>query len=139
MIRQPVQEVFEFFSNAENLETLTPKNLKFEILTPAPIEMRPGALIDYRIKLFGIPMYWKTEITEFEPGVRFVDTQLKGPYKQWIHEHRFEAVDGGTLMTDTVDYEIGFGFLGAIAQRLFVKQEVEKIFRYRQFALAHAL
>src|SRR5688572_24197584 len=94
---RPVEEVFPFFGNAHNLDVLTPPWLHFEILTPPPIGMRVGALIDYRISLRGLPMTWRTRITVWEPNRRFVDEQLRGPYREWIHTHDFEHVAGGTL------------------------------------------
>lgn len=132
---KPIEEVFEFFSNAQNLELLTPTSLKFKILTSIPIEMKTGTVIDYKISLFGIPMKWKSEITDFQEGARFIDSQIKGPYRKWVHLHEFESINGGTLMTDTVDYEIGFGSLGTIAHAVVVKKEIERIFRYRTFVL----
>lgn len=135
LLDAPIKEVFDFFSKAENLEQLTPKTLKFKILTPLPIEMRMGALIDYKIKIRGVPMTWKTEISIWEPGNRFVDRQLKGPYKQWIHEHRFISEGSKTRMFDTVDYVLPFGPLGQILHALFIRREVEGIFRYREIAI----
>ena len=109
IIARPRHEVFDFFSRAENLEKLTPDLLRFSVKTPLPIEMKPGALIDYRLALFGVPMNWRTKIEVWEPEVRFVDTQLKGPYKLWHHEHLFRDVPGGTEMTDHLRYQVGFG------------------------------
>lgn len=126
----PVEEVFSFFSVAENLNLLTPPNLKFEILTPSPITMGVGTIIDYKISLRGLPMKWRTEITEWEPGRKFADNQLRGPYRAWYHTHTFEAVDGGTRMHDRVEYELPFGFLGNIVHPL-VKRDVERIFGFR--------
>lgn len=125
----PRAEVFRFFADAGNLQELTPPFLGFEILTPRPIEMRPGARIDYRIRLHGIPLRWKTAITAWEPPVRFVDEQLKGPYRLWIHEHTFEEDGGGTVCGDHVRYAVPFG---ALANRLLVRRDVETIFAYRE-------
>ncbi len=125
----PRDEVFPFFSEARNLEILTPPWLKFEVLTPAPIVMRPGALIDYRIKIHGIPIRWRTEITEWDPPHRFVDTQLNGPYTLWHHTHTFAERDGGTLCSDEVRYRPRGG---ALMNWLFVRRDVERIFNYRQ-------
>lgn len=129
---QRVGEVFPFFGDAWNLEVLTPPWLHFEILTPQPITMREGALIDYRIRLRGLPMRWRTRISVWEPNRRFVDEQLRGPYRQWIHTHTFASVDGGTLMTDRVRYRVPGG---ALVNRLLVERDVSRIFAYRLEAL----
>jgi ligand-binding SRPBCC domain-containing protein len=126
-------EVFPFFAEAANLEKITPSFLHFRILSPLPIEMRQGARIDYRISLRGIPMRWRTEITVWEPPFRFVDTQLTGPYRQWIHEHTFEDRDGGTWCRDRVEYRVPGG---ALVHTLFVERDVRAIFAYRRDALA---
>src|SRR4249919_3600057 len=103
VIDRPREEVFAFFSDAENLERITPPELGFHIVTPRPIELKKGALIDYKLSMHGIPFGWRTEITLWEPPVEFEDTQLSGPYKQWIHRHRFtESEPGKTLMEDEV-------------------------------------
>lgn len=136
LVDAPLAEVFDFFSRAENLQRLTPEILRFEILTPMPIEMRAGTLIDYKLRLHGIPMTWRTEITVWEPGVRFVDSQIKGPYRQWIHEHRFQAKGDQTRMWDTVDYALPSVPFAGLVQKLFVEKRVEEIFRYRQQTMA---
>ena len=124
----PIDEVFAFFQDAYNLQVLTPEFLRFEVLTPKPIEMKTGALIDYRIRLRGIPLKWRTEITDWNPPHSFVDQQLRGPYRQWHHTHEFVEQDGGTMCTDRVIYRV---FGGSIIQRLFVRNDVDRIFRYR--------
>ena len=126
------QDVFPFFADAFNLERLTPPSLGFQVLTPPPIEMKVGTLIDYRVRLRGIPMRWQSEITEWEPPHRFMDEQRRGPYRQWIHEHTFTSQDGGTMAKDTVRYAV---LGGAIVQRLFVTSELKRIFQYRNAAL----
>lgn len=126
------QDVFPFFADAFNLERLTPPSLGFQVLTPPPIEMKVGTLIDYRVRLRGIPMRWQSEITEWEPPHRFVDEQRRGPYRMWIHEHTFTSQDGGTMAKDTVQYAV---LGGAIVQRLFVASELKRIFQYRNAAL----
>ena len=126
------QDVFPFFADAFNLERLTPPSLGFQVLTPPPIEMKVGTLIDYRVRLRGVPMRWQSEITEWEPPHRFVDEQRRGPYRQWIHEHTFTSQDGGTMAKDTVRYAV---LGGAIVQRLFVASELKRIFQYRNAAL----
>lgn len=126
------EEVFPFFADAHNLEAITPPLLRFRVLTPRPIEMRTGALIEYRLRIRGVPIRWKTRIEEWSPSTRFVDRQLSGPYRLWHHTHDFEPLPGGrTLMTDTVRYSVGFGPAGALAQRLFVDRDVAAIFDYR--------
>lgn len=126
---RPRDEVFPFFAEARNLETLTPPWLKFEVLTPAPIEMRAGTLIDYRIRVHGIPIRWRTEITEWQAPHRFVDRQLRGPYTLWHHTHTFEERDGGTLCLDHVRYRPRGG---ALVNWLFVRRDVDRIFQFRQ-------
>ncbi len=126
---RPRDEVFPFFAEARNLEALTPSWLKFEVLTPAPISMRQGTLIDYRIRIHGIPIRWRTEIAEWEPPFRFVDVQLKGPYTLWHHTHVFEERDGGTVCSDRVRYRPRGGTL---INWLFVRRDVERIFAFRQ-------
>ncbi len=111
-IPRPVEEVSRFFSDVANLERITPPELRFRILTPLPVEIRHGALIDYRLSLFGVPFDWRTEITCWEPPHRFVDTQLSGPYRQWIHLHEFTPERGGTRMRDRVDYVLPLGRSG---------------------------
>lgn len=128
---RPREEVFAFFEDAKNLEAITPPFLRFRVTTPAPIAMHEGTLIEYRLSLFGVPFGWKTRIDEYEPGVRFVDRQLEGPYRLWRHTHTFEDVAGGTRMTDRVEYELPLGPLGNIAHALFVKRTVAKIFDHR--------
>ena len=129
LLPRPRDEVFSFFADARNLEALTPPWLKFEVLTPAPIEMRPGALIDYRIRVHGLPIRWRTEITAWNPPHRFVDVQLSGPYTLWHHTHTFEERNGGTLCCDDVRYRPRGG---ALMNWLFVDRDVKKIFDFRQ-------
>ena len=121
-------EVFAFFADAANLEAITPPWLNFSTITPAPIRMHAGTLIDYKLRLRGFPMRWRTKITEWEPPVRFVDEQIRGPYRQWIHEHSFEEPDGGTLVRDRVRYAVPFDFL---VHRWLVRPDLERIFAYR--------
>ena len=125
-------DIFPFFADAFNLERLTLPSLRFRVLTPPPIKMEVGALIDYRVRLRGVPMRWRSEITVWQPPHRFVDEQRRGPYRMWIHEHTFIAQDGGTLAKDFVRYAVPGG---AIVRRLFVASELERIFEYRNAAL----
>jgi ligand-binding SRPBCC domain-containing protein len=133
-------EVFPLFADAGNLEAITPAWLAFRIVTPRPIEMRPGTLIEYRLRLHGVPVSWLTRIEEWEPGVRFVDAQVAGPYKLWHHTHEFEPDGtGGTLMRDTVRYELPLGPLGEAARRLFVARDLAAIFDHRARRVADLL
>src|SRR5262245_56426898 len=106
---QPPDEVFRFFANAWNLDALTPRWLNFEMLTPAPIVLQRDVLLDYRLRLRGIPFHWKSKITAWEPPNRFIDEQVRGPYRRWIHEHSFTAANGGTLCGDRVQYAVPGG------------------------------
>lgn len=126
---RPLAEVFSFFADAGNLDILTPPWLRFEILTPRPVEMKVGATIEYRLRLRGIPIRWQSEITGWQPPHRFVDVQRRGPYRVWIHEHTFVEQDSGTLVGDRVRYDM---FGGGLADRLFVRRELKRIFAYRQ-------
>ena len=133
---RPPGEVFPFFADASNLEAITPPLLRFEILTPGPIAMRPGCLIDYRLRLRGCPLRWRTEITAWEPPHGFVDEQRRGPYRAWVHEHRFEDRDGGTRVTDGVRYRVPGG---ALVDRLLVRRDLRRIFEYRARRIAELL
>jgi ligand-binding SRPBCC domain-containing protein len=124
-------EVFPFFADARNLERLTPPSLRFEILTPDAIQMRPGAIIEYRLRLSGVPIRWRTVIEAWDPPVRFVDVQEKGPYALWRHTHTFDETPDGTRMRDRVEYALPFGPLGALAHRLFVARQLDGIFAFR--------
>lgn len=139
LLPHSLQDVFAFFSNAENLEAITPGFLRFRIQTPRPIAMKKGAIIDYRLRLFGAPISWRTRIDDYEPPCRFVDTQIRGPYRKWRHEHLFEAVSGGCRMLDIVDYELPFPPLETAAHALFVGPCLERIFDYRRERVATLL
>lgn len=139
LIRRPLAEVFDFFADAMNLEAITPPYLNFRILTPPPIAMQPGTLIDYRLQLFGIPFTWRTEIESFEPQVRFVDRQLRGPYALWQHLHEFEETEEGVRMLDRVDYRVGWSVLGTVAQATWVRRTLAGIFDYRCQKVAELL
>jgi hypothetical protein len=134
-VPRPLAEVFAFFSKAENLEQLTPPWLHFQILTVDPTPVQKGTLIRYALRWRIFPIRWTTEITEWEPPHRFVDLQLKGPYKLWHHEHRFISEGDGTRITDEVQYMLPFGILGSIAHAVKVKRDVETIFAYRTNAV----
>lgn len=128
----PPEQVFPFFGDAANLDAITPPWVNFRILTPLPIVMRAGTLIDYQLRVHGFPLHWRTRINAWQPPHRFVDEQLRGPYRQWIHEHTFEPRNGGTLARDRVRYAVPLDFL---THRLFVRRDLERIFAFRQEAL----
>jgi ligand-binding SRPBCC domain-containing protein len=127
-LKAPLEEVFGFFSNADNLEKITPEWLHFKILTPLPIQMREGTLIDYRLKLRGIPIRWRSLISEWDPPYSFTDEQIKGPYRAWIHRHSFAREGDTTIMTDTVRYRV---LGGALIDKLLVRRDIRKIFKHR--------
>lgn len=128
-------EVFEFFCEPFNLERITPPWLSFKVTTPKPVSVGPGALIDYRLKLHGIPLKWTTVIEEWVPGERFVDWQLRGPYALWHHTHEFEDHPDGTLVRDTVRYRMPFGILGKVFGAPLVRRDTDRIFDYRREAM----
>jgi len=136
VVPAPLAQVFAFFSEARNLETLTPPWLRFEVLTPDPIEMRAGAVIEYRLRLRGLPMRWASRIEEWQPGRRFVDRQVRGPYRLWHHTHDFEEHRDGTLIRDTVRYELPLGPLGSLAHAAFVRRDLARVFDYRHEQVA---
>lgn len=129
---RPTEEVFPFFADAFNLEAITPAFLHFRILTPRPVTMTAGTLIDYRLRLFGVPIRWRTRIEEFDPPRGFVDVQVRGPYRLWHHTHEFTPVSGGTRMRDVVRYAIPFGPLGTLAHALVVGRTLDRIFDFRR-------
>ncbi len=129
---RPIEEVFAFFSDAHNLEVLTPPWLRFRVLTPAPIPMALGTLIEYRIAWRWLPLRWKTSIDAWEPPHRFIDRQMSGPYRRWVHEHTFEARDGGTLMRDVVEYAVPGWVLEPLVNAWVVRPDIERIFAYRR-------
>jgi len=132
-VPQPRNRVFAFFSDAFQLEALTPSWLKFSVLTPAPIHISTGKLIDYKLRVRGIPIRWQSRISVWEPPFRFVDEQTRGPYRRWHHTHVFEEIDGGTLCRDIVDYEV---YGGSLVNALFVRGDLLKIFAFRQRQLS---
>jgi ligand-binding SRPBCC domain-containing protein len=126
-----LDEVFAFFADPANLEVLTPPWLHFRIRTPGPIAMRAGTLIDYSIRVHGVPIPWQSEISVWEPPHRFVDTQRRGPYRRWEHTHSFAEAQGGTRVSDSVEFDVPFAF----AAGWFVKRDVTRIFAFRRQAL----
>jgi ligand-binding SRPBCC domain-containing protein len=125
----PLGRVFAFFSDARNLTVITPDWIDFQVRTPQPIEMKEGLRIDYALRIHGMPLKWQSEITRWDPPHSFVDEQLKGPYKYWIHEHRFASENGRTHVGDHVRYAVPGGIL---VQRLFVVRDIDKIFSFRK-------
>jgi ligand-binding SRPBCC domain-containing protein len=132
-------EVFAFFADASNLEAITPPFLRFRIVTPMPVEMRLGTRIDYVLSLSGVPLRWRTRITEWQPGVRFVDEQESGPYAFWRHAHEFESRGTSTQVRDVVDYAEPLGPLGRAAHVLFVERALRRIFDFRRHAIQRLL
>ncbi len=136
VVPETLEQTFDFFSRPENLARITPASVGFVTLTPSPIPMHVGSIIDYTIKVAGIRVHWRTMIAAYEPPHRFVDIQLKGPYAFWHHTHEFSAVDEGTRIVDRVVYAMPFGILGRIAHPFMVTPQLEKIFNYRTQIIA---
>jgi ligand-binding SRPBCC domain-containing protein len=139
LVPLPVEEAFAFFADAFNLEAITPPWLRFRILTPRPIAMGEGAMIDYRLQLHHVPCRWHTRIETWVPGRRFVDRQLSGPFSRWEHTHTFESRPEGTLIRDLVVYQMPLGPLGELARRLLIGRDLERIFDYRCEAVERLL
>lgn len=135
-VPRPRSRVFAFFDRPENLVQITPPHLGFRLLTPSPVPMKEGAVIDYVVTLGGLPLRWRSLITTYEPPDRFVDEQLLGPYSFWHHTHLFTPVEGGTLVGDRVHYALPLGPLGDLAHALFVRRQLAGIFAYRRRIIA---
>jgi ligand-binding SRPBCC domain-containing protein len=129
------EDVFGFFADAGNLQAITPDWLHFRVLTPAPVAMNPGTLLEYRLRLHGLPLRWLTRIAAWEPPVRFVDTQVRGPYRVWHHTHSFEPDGDGTLMRDRVRYALPLGPVGELAHAALVRRDLDRIFAFRHAAV----
>ena len=132
-------EAFTFFADAFNLEAIPPPWLHFRVMTPPPIVMGPGTLIEYRLRLHSIPLRWLARIEFWEPGRGFADVQLRGPYRLWHHTHRFVPREGGTAVCDVVRYALPLGTLGRLARALVARRELERIFAFRREAVAARL
>lgn len=133
LVAEPRDQVFSFFADAFQLESITPPWLHFSVQTPRPIEVRQGTLIDYKLRLHQLPVRWQSKISEWEPPLRFVDEQVKGPYRYWHHLHTFDEVDGGTLVRDIVHYSVPLSF---IMHPLLVRRDLQQIFEFRRQALS---
>jgi ligand-binding SRPBCC domain-containing protein len=131
VIAKKPEEIFPFFADAKNLERITPPWLNFRILNQSTPEIQEGTIFNYALSLHGIPVRWRSEIREWSVNKKFVDQQLKGPYRIWHHTHLFEVRDSGTLMTDVVRYDVALGRLGEVFAGAWVKSDVTKIFQYR--------
>ena len=127
-LARPIEDVFAFFSDAANLDSITPPWLSFRTITRQPIEMHAGTVIDYKLRVRGFPVCWRTEITEWEPPYHFLDEQIRGPYRLWIHAHEFQSRNGGTLVCDNVRYAVPFDWL---LHKFVVRPDVQRIFSYR--------
>jgi hypothetical protein len=138
VVQTQLDETFAFFADPQNLEAITPPWLHFRIVE-APQRLEHGSLLRYDLRLFRVPIRWKTEISEWSPPHGFVDTQLRGPYRLWVHEHRLEAVDGGTRVSDRVRYRLPFGPVGTLVNRLLVRRWLDAIFDYRARRMAELL
>jgi ligand-binding SRPBCC domain-containing protein len=139
LVRRSIGDVFQFFARATNLEQITPPWLRFQVLTPEPIAMGTGTLIDYRLRVRGVPLSWRSRIDDWRENKRFVDRQLRGPYRLWHHTHEFEPVEDGTLVRDRIDYALPFGPLGDVAHGVVVERDLRRIFDYRHAAVARLL
>ena len=135
-VPRPRDEVYAFFARPENLGLITPRWLDFSILTPSPVPMERGALIDYVIRLGPFPTRWRTLITRHDPPHAFVDEQLAGPYSFWHHTHTFEEVEGGTLIRDRILYLVPFGPVGRLVERLLIRRQLQAIFAHRRRVIA---
>lgn len=135
----PRGEVFKFFQDPENLEKITPDFLNFHITATSDKELQGGSLIDYRLKLYGIPMKWRTLIQDWQPPYKFTDSQVSGPYKKWVHRHSFEVLGEGTLIRDRIEYKLPMGVLGRLAGGYKVGKDIEKIFKYRRKSVQRLL
>jgi len=139
LVQRPLDEVFGFFSAPENLERITPPWLRFRLVHRTTPDVREGTELTYRLRIHGLPVTWRSVILEWEPGRRFVDLQLRGPYASWHHTHTFDAVDGGTRIGDRVRYRLPLGWVGDLVAGRFVARDVRRIFAYRRATIERLL
>ena len=139
VVPRPLHETFAFFARARNLQEITPGWLRFEVLTPDPIVMRAGTVIEYSLRLHGVPLRWTARIEDWREGRGFVDRQIRGPYRLWHHRHEFSPHAGGTLVRDHVHYALPLGPLGELAHRLQVRRDLDRIFDFRTAAVSRQL
>ena len=135
LVPRDLETTFAFFADAGNLQRITPPWLDFTVTSELPIIMRPGAIIEYKLKVHGIPIRWRSVVSHWDPPREFVDEQVHGPYTMWHHRHRFTETPEGTLVEDEVRYRVPGGALA----NLFVQRDLSRIFSFRQQALLHAL
>ena len=138
MLPLPVDQVFLFFANVENLERITPPELAFQVLSPTPVVISQGTIIDFRLRLFGVPFSWRTQIVQWQPNEQFIDEQVRGPYRSWRHLHTFVQREEGTEMTDRVEYRLPLQLAGYLALPL-VRRQLDRIFRYRATTIRRLL
>lgn len=139
LVSLPLEETFAFYADVSNLEAITPPWLRFRILTPHPIVVGEGTVIDYKLALHGVPMRWRTRIERWEPARCFVDRQIDGPFSLWNHTHTFEERPGGTLIRDRVEYRMPLGAVGRLAHKLLIGRDLDRIFHYRSSAVIELL
>ena len=138
-IPQPMDKAFSFFKKCENLEPLTPDFMNFRIVDKSTEKIKKGTTINYKLRLHGVPFGWQSQITEWEPNMRFADIQTKGPYSYWHHTHEFEEKNGGTLLKDHVAYRVPFGILGDLFIHPFIRKDLENIFSFRRSKIKELL
>jgi ligand-binding SRPBCC domain-containing protein len=134
--KQNPADLFPFFASPENLQLITPHWLKFKIRTQLPVDMHESAIIDYSLQLHGLPVFWRSMIRNWSPPNEFTDTQIKGPFKLWTHRHQLITNSEGTLMIDTVHYQVPGGPFAGLINRMYVRRDVARIFAYRKQVLA---
>lgn len=131
-IDQPIEKVFDFFSRPENLEKITHPKYHFTILTPKPIFMEKGTLIDYTIRILGFSVHWRALISSYNPPHSFIDEQIKGPYLLWHHKHNFKEKNGGTIILDSIRYAVPMGIIGRFLNYFWIRNDIKRIFKHRR-------